>query len=90
MIMDYARGRGLVVFTHDLDFGSILAVTRALGPSVLQLRTQNPVPSEVGALVVAVVRETSPHLDRGALVTCEVDKLRVRILPLIPGIRSRE
>lgn len=38
-IMDWARGRGYIVFTHDLDFGSILASTGATGPSVIQVRT---------------------------------------------------
>jgi len=26
-IMEFARNRGLIVFTHDLDFGNILAVS---------------------------------------------------------------
>jgi predicted nuclease of predicted toxin-antitoxin system len=33
-IMAYAKNHGLVVLTHDLDFGAILAATRAEGPSV--------------------------------------------------------
>ncbi len=39
MIMDWAREHGYVVFTHDLDFGAVLAATRAIGPSVIQVRT---------------------------------------------------
>jgi predicted nuclease of predicted toxin-antitoxin system len=31
-IMAYAKSHGLVVLTHDLDFGAILAATRAEGP----------------------------------------------------------
>lgn len=37
-IMRHARDNRYVVFTHDLDFGTLLALTRALGPSVLQVR----------------------------------------------------
>ncbi len=37
-IMSWARSNGYVVFTHDLDFGSVLAATRAQGPSVIQVR----------------------------------------------------
>jgi predicted nuclease of predicted toxin-antitoxin system len=48
VIMDYARGRGMLVFTHDLDFGNIVAITHALEPSVIQVRTENPVPEFVG------------------------------------------
>lgn len=36
-----AGGAGYVVFTHDLDFGDILAATNADDPSVIQVRTQN-------------------------------------------------
>ena len=34
-IMDWARANTYIVFTHDLDFGTILAVTKADSPSVL-------------------------------------------------------
>jgi predicted nuclease of predicted toxin-antitoxin system len=37
-LMGYARDHGYVVFTHDLDFGTLLALTRARGPSVVQVR----------------------------------------------------
>lgn len=76
-----------MVFTHDLDFGSILAVTQALGPSVIQVRAQDPMPDAVGELVLAAIEEHGPLLDRGALVTIEPEKLRARILPIVPGGR---
>lgn len=47
-IMDFARENGFIVFTHDLDFGNILAATNARGPSVIQVRTQDPTPPSVG------------------------------------------
>ena len=40
VIMAWALGNGYVVFTHDLDFGTILALSHAMGPSVLQVRSQ--------------------------------------------------
>ena len=40
-IMAWARQERRVVFTHDLDFGTILALTQEAGPSVLQVRTQD-------------------------------------------------
>lgn len=39
-IMKFARESGYIVFTHDLDFGAILAATQAEAPSVIQARTQ--------------------------------------------------
>ena len=44
LIMDFAREHGYIVFTHDLDFGTILAATQAEAPSVIQIRTQNITP----------------------------------------------
>jgi predicted nuclease of predicted toxin-antitoxin system len=86
-IMAHARASGMVVFTHDLDFGNILAVTHARGPSVIQVRTEDPVPSFIGEMLVASIREYEHHLRRGALLTVEPDRLRGRLLPLVPGIR---
>jgi predicted nuclease of predicted toxin-antitoxin system len=84
-IMAHAREHGYVVFTHDLDFGNILAVTHARGPSVIQVRTQNPMPEVVGPLVLAAIQEHRALLERGALLTIEPDKARARVLPIVPG-----
>lgn len=87
-IMRHAREHGFIVFTHDLDFGNILAVTHAAGPSVVQVRTEDPVPSAIGNMLIASLREYESHLNRGALLTVETDRWRGRILPLIPGIKQ--
>ena len=39
-IMAWALAERHAVFTHDLDFGTLLALTHAGGPSVIQVRTQ--------------------------------------------------
>ena len=88
VIMDYARENGMLVFTHDLDFGNVLAVTHALGPSVIQVRTENPVPAFVGELLITALSEHANILRRGALITLEPNSLRARILPIIPGMKT--
>ncbi|MEO6596296.1 MAG: DUF5615 family PIN-like protein [Planctomycetota bacterium] len=80
--MKWARENGAVVFTHDLDFGVMLAMTRAEGPSVLQLRTQDTLPGAVGKPVVAVFRDHAEVLGRVAIITIDVASARVRILPI--------
>lgn len=82
--MSFARQNGYVVFTHDLDFGNILAATNAQGPSVIQVRTQDPTPTAVGLAVIAALQRLQPELMRGALVTVNAAKNRSRILPLFP------
>ena len=48
VIMLWARENGYIVFTHDLDFGVLLALTRAESPSVIQVRTQDVFPDVLG------------------------------------------
>ena len=56
-IMAWARTNGCVVFTHDLDFGTTLALTHADGPSVIQVREHNTMPENMGAVVIAAIRQ---------------------------------
>jgi len=88
VIMDYARDAGFVVFTHDLDFGNVLAVTHARGPSVIQARVEDPIPSIIGEAVVSAIIEHADHLRRGALITLDPDRLRARVLPILPGMKT--
>ena len=81
-ILAYARSNGYVVFTHDLDFGTILAATKADCPSVIQVRTQNVTPEYLGRLVISALRQFEKHLEYGAIVTIDQKKLRARVLPL--------
>jgi len=81
-IMAWARRHGFVVFTHDLDYGAILALTHADGPSVLQVRGQNVLPTHLAGLVVAALRQHDAALAAGAIVVVDERKSRVRILPL--------
>jgi predicted nuclease of predicted toxin-antitoxin system len=54
--MAWAKQNGHIIFTHDLDFGTMLALTQAEGPSVIQVRTQDVTPLAIGKLVVNALR----------------------------------
>jgi predicted nuclease of predicted toxin-antitoxin system len=81
-IMAWARANGQVVFTHDLGFGTLLALTHAAGPSVLQVRGQNILTEQKGPMVIAALHQYEEALISGALVVIEARKSRVRVLPL--------
>lgn len=81
-IMTWAKAKGYIVFTHDLDFGAILAATKAESPSVFQVRAQDINPHHTGNLVVSVLNQFRAHLEKGALVSVDEMKSRTRILPL--------
>ena len=80
-IMNWAKEQGYVVFTHDLDFGALLATSRDAGPSVIQVRTQNVMPGVIGSTVVNAINKFMPEINSGSLISIEMHKSRVRILP---------
>lgn len=81
-IMAWAKEHGSVVFTHDLDFGSLLALTQVEGPSVIQVRTQDVTPAAIGRLVLAALLQFQSELEKGALIILDEARTRARILPL--------
>jgi predicted nuclease of predicted toxin-antitoxin system len=81
VIMAWARDNSCVVLTHDMDFGTILAINQAQGPSVVQIRTQDVLPSGLGQRLISILRQFETQLDTGALITVDEKKARVRILP---------
>ncbi len=66
-IMAWALAQQYVVFTHDLDFGTTLALTHAAGPSVLQIRGQDVLPDRMGLLVIAAPAATRVRFDCGCV-----------------------
>jgi len=85
VIMEWARTNEYIVFTHDLDFGSMLAVTGAETPSVIQVRTQDVLPASIETLIISALRQFESELEQGALVTVDQAQSRVRILPIRRG-----
>jgi predicted nuclease of predicted toxin-antitoxin system len=81
-IMQWARENGFVLFTNDMDFGALLAGTRAKGPSVLQVRAKDTMPDVIGRDVVRVLHLREGAIDAGALVTIDRARARVRVLPI--------
>ncbi|MEH2005474.1 MAG: DUF5615 family PIN-like protein [Nostoc sp.] len=82
IIMEWASTNGYIVFTHDLDFGSLLAATGADTPSVIQVRTQDILPNTIENLVISALNQFESLLESGALVTIDQVQSRVRILPI--------
>ncbi|MDC7683991.1 DUF5615 family PIN-like protein [Asticcacaulis sp. BYS171W] len=81
-LMEYAHGHNLVVLTHDLDFSAILAATKGLKPSVVQIRADNVSPEVIGAAVIDAIRQVQLDLEAGALLTIDTQRSRLRLLPL--------
>lgn len=81
-VMQWAVDNSHVVLTSDLDFGAVLAATRQRRPSVLLLRSDVPIPATVGKVVLAAIHQSRQELIDGALVSIELTRARLRVLPL--------
>jgi predicted nuclease of predicted toxin-antitoxin system len=82
VLLEWARQHDYVVFTHDLDFGAILAATGANAPSVIQLRDQDLDPRRAASFVVESLVRFRQQLEAGALISIDRSKSRARVLPL--------
>ena len=81
-ILEYAASAGYVLFTHDLDFGMLLAIHKRHSPSVIQVRSQDVLPSAIGEAVLRAITRAQSNLESGALVTVDLMRERIRLLPI--------
>lgn len=80
-IFAWAGLNGLVVVTADLDFGEIVVRTNSKFPSVVLIRTDGTLPTDIGVELVRSLQSCSGALEAGALVVFQKDGERVRRLP---------
>ena len=77
--MRWAIANSYAVFTHDLDFGTMLALSGADGPSVLQVRCLNVLPEAIGTLVLSLLKSYGAEIEQGALVVADGTATQVRL-----------
>ena len=81
-ILNYASQHDMVVVTHDLDFGALLAASQAEGPSVIQFRTQDVLSTPFVEVILSTIKRFESELLAGALVVIDERRSRVRVLPI--------
>ena len=81
-ILQWAKDYGHVVVTLDLDFGTILAATGGIMPSVIQIRCLDNHPDVLGPSLVQILKRFDRELADGALIVLDKTKERIRLLPL--------
>jgi predicted nuclease of predicted toxin-antitoxin system len=81
-VMGLAAEEDRVLVTTDTDFGTILALSGAAGPSVLLLRgVADNVEARVNAIIDLLPR-VEQALSEGAVIVVEENRYRVRFLPI--------
>lgn len=81
-ILEKAAKEGLVLLTHDLDFGDLLAASGANLPSVVLFRLRNMHPEKVNLHLRAIIPSCENDLREGAVITVTEGGFRIRKLPL--------
>jgi predicted nuclease of predicted toxin-antitoxin system len=83
LIMAYAEENDYVILTKDLDFSAILAATYNDKPSVIQIRALDSRPEKILEPVCLAINHFSADIEKGAIVTLDMRKARIHILPFI-------
>lgn len=81
-LLKWAHAYDFIIFTHDLDFGALLAASNANSPSVIQLRMQDISPEATSSLILQLLKDQSEVIKSGALLSVDGDRNRIRILPM--------
>ena len=83
-LIELARQQDRIVVTLDADFHAILALSGADKPSIVRIRIEGLRAEPLAALLRALLAERSVELERGALLTVQTKRVRIRYLPIIP------
>lgn len=81
-ILGFALARHAVVVTLDADFHAILAVSGAVGPSVIRIRIQGLRAAEIAECVRLACIRFGNELVAGSLVTVKARKTTCHTLPI--------
>jgi predicted nuclease of predicted toxin-antitoxin system len=81
-LFDYASSHGAIIISQDLDFTRMLALRGDRLPSIIQLRVDSPVPEVIGQALLGVLHHHRQQLKDGCLISLELNRHRLRLLPL--------
>lgn len=79
-ITNFAKENNYTILTEDLDFGTILAYTKEIEPSVIILRIGNLNTEEINELLERTMRKIKDI--RNSIIIIERTRIRIRSLPV--------
>jgi predicted nuclease of predicted toxin-antitoxin system len=87
-IIQRAKEENCVVVTLDADFHALLALNEAISPSVIRIRIERLRAKQLTDLLLIVINECRDELEQGSAITVEINRIRIRRLPLVNSDRS--
>lgn len=81
-VMAYAVSSNRVLVTTDTDFGALLALSGAAGPSVMLLRGVGDGLEERFSVIAQALDVVAEELLAGVIALVEPDRIRLRQLPI--------
>lgn len=81
-ILDLARDQERILLTHDLDFGELMAFSKATLPSVIIFRLSDMTPANVNRYLDAILDVQTAELRQGLLISVSDRGIRSRSLPI--------
>jgi predicted nuclease of predicted toxin-antitoxin system len=83
VILQLGRDSGRVVATLDADFHTLLALSGAATPSVIRVRIERLRGEAMAKLLETVLSQCAEDLGKGAAITVQEGRIRVRLLPIV-------
>jgi predicted nuclease of predicted toxin-antitoxin system len=81
-ILTAALEEGRVVLTHDLDFGDLMAASKAQLPSVVIFRLRNMSADHVDHYLRILLANYQDRLVAGVVISVTEREIRIRSLPI--------
>jgi len=81
-IVKIAKKENRIILTCDLDFCDIIAASQDIYPSVIIFRLDNEKPENVNRRLAQILKESYNALQKGAIISVEESRHRVRLLPI--------
>jgi predicted nuclease of predicted toxin-antitoxin system len=83
VILQWGRDSECAVVTLDADFHTLLALSGAKSPSVIRIRIESLRGAETARLLETVIVQCGADLSKGAAVTVQEGRIRIRQLPIL-------
>ena len=81
-IIALAKKEQRMVVTLDADFHAHLAVSEAIGPSVLRIRMEGQKAEHLAPLIINVLSIAKDEINQGAMITLAKGKVHIKLLPI--------